>query len=145
MLEKGFLEEIAFKTKAKGAPSHFLKLNGKEHYGKGGFIHGYWIEEIYNHLRRQGYDPTKEFKVDSKMVDIAFEKDGKLVFVEVEHKSDWEGNILRAADLCDWLISVFVRKSDCMKARVFLKGKGLERVTVTHVHSLDFLTEYSDS
>ena len=121
LLEKGFVEEVSFKTKAKGAPSHFLKLKGKEDYGKRGFIHAYWVEQIYNHLRKKGYDPVKEFKIDGKMVDIAFEEDDKLIFVEVEYKSDWKGNMIRGVKLCDRLISVFVRKSEYMKARVFLK------------------------
>lgn len=139
LLEKGFLEEISFKTEAKGAPSHFLKLKGKEDYGKGGFIHAYWVEEICNHLRRKGYDPIKEFQANGKMVDIAFEKDEKLVFVEVEYKSDWEGNMIRGAELCDRLISVFVRQSEYMKAKVFLREKKLDEITITRVHSFSDL------
>jgi len=135
LLEKGFLEEISFKTKERGAPSHFLKLKGKEDYGKGGFIHAYWVEQICNHLRKHGYAAIKEFKADGKMVDIAFEKDEKLAFVEVEYKSDWEGNILRGVKLCDRLISVFVRKSEYMKAKLFLGEKRLEKVAIVHVHS----------
>ena len=137
LLEKGLLEEVSFKTKAKGAPSHFLKLKGKENYGKGGFIHAYWVNEIYGYLRRKGHEPVKEFSVDGKMVDIAFDKDGELVFVEVEYKSDWKSNMLRAMELCDRLILVFVRKRDCIEARHFLKERKLEKILATHVHSFD--------
>ena len=137
LLEKGLLEEVSFKTKAKGAPSHFLKLKGKETYGKGGFIHAYWVNEIYEYLRRKGYEPVKEFSVDGKMVDIAFDKDGELVFVEVEYKSDWKSNMLRAMELCDRLILVFVRKRDYIEARHFLKERKLEKILATHVYSFD--------
>jgi len=71
------------------------------------------------------------------MVDIAFEKDGELVFVEIEHKSDWKGNIVRGIELCHRLVSVFVRKTDYMEARLFLRDKVLDKVMVAHVHSFD--------
>ena len=85
-----------------------------------------------------------EFAVDGKMVDIAYREDGKLIFVEVEHQSDWQGNIVRGVDLCDMLVSVSVRKSDCVKARSFLKEKGLAKVVATHVFSFPRLAVLSD-
>jgi len=129
------LEEVSFKTKAKGAPSHFLKLKGKETYGKGGFIHAYWVNEIYEYLRRKGFEPMKEFSVDGKIVDIAFEKDEKLVFIEVEYKSDWKSNMLRGIEMCDRLVSVFVRKSEYTRAKLFLRRRRFDKVVLAHVHS----------
>ena len=79
----------------------------------------------------------KEFNVDGKMVDIAFDKDGELVFVEVEYKSDWKSNMLKAIELCDRLILVFVRKSEYRKARDFLRERKLEKIVIAHVHSFE--------
>ena len=69
-----------------------------------------------------------------KVVDIAYRMDGKLVFVEIEHKSDWKGNMLRASKLCDRLISVFVRERDIIEAVNFVKQENLSNVTVTDAY-----------
>jgi hypothetical protein len=128
------VEEISFKTKIKGAPSHFLKLRYKEEYGRGQFIHAFWVNKIYDYLNEGDYKPIKEYKVDDKVVDIAYTKDGRLIFVEIEYKSDWKSNILRASKLCDRLVSVFVREKDIIEAMNFIKQKNLSNVTVTDIY-----------
>jgi hypothetical protein len=68
------------------------------------------------------------------IVDIAYRKEGKLVFVELEHKSDWKGNILRASKLCDKLVSVFIREKDVIEAVNFVKQENLLNVEVTDAY-----------
>jgi hypothetical protein len=131
---KDLVEEISFKTKIRGAPSRFLKLKEKSGYGRGQFIHAFWMDKIFNYLKEEGYNPQKEFKVENKIVDIAYAKDGKTIFVEVEYKSDWKSNMLRASKMCARLISVFVREKDVVEALNFLKGKDLPNVIVADVH-----------
>ena len=86
------------------------------------------------YLNKQGVTPKKEYKTNGKIVDIAYTKNGKTVFVEVEYKSDWKSNILRASKLCDTLISVFVRAKDIIDALAFIKEKNLMNVTVTDAY-----------
>lgn len=131
---KELVEEVSFKTQVKGAPSHFLKLKGKTDYGKGEFIHAFWMEKIFNYLVEQRFKAKKEYHIKDKIVDISYEKDGKRVFIEVEYRSDWKSNILRASKLCDKLISVFVREKDIIEAVNFVKQENLSNVTVTDAY-----------
>lgn len=128
------VEEASFKTKLRGAPSRFLKLKGKNGYGRGKFIHAFWVEKICNYLKEPGITPQREHRVNDKIVDIAYTKNGKIVFVEVEYKSDWKGNILRASKLCDTLVSVFIREKDIIDALEFVKKHDLANVTVTDAY-----------
>ena len=134
VLRHGVVEEVSFKTKLRGAPSHFLKLKEKRGYGRGQFIHAFWVNKIVNYLREQGYDPKTECKVDDKNVDIAYSKDNEKIFIEVEYKSDWKGNILRASKLCNTLVSVFIREKDVIDALEFVKEHDLSNVTVTDAY-----------
>lgn len=131
---KGLTEEISLKTKLRGAPSQFLKLKDKKAYGRGEFVHAYWVGKLFNYLKEQGFKPKKEYSTKGKIVDIAYRKDGKLVFVEIEHKSDWKSNMLRASKLCDRLISVFVREKDIIEAVSFVKQEKLSNVIVTDAY-----------
>jgi len=131
---KELVEEISFKTKLKGAPSRFLKLKEKKEYGRGQFIHAFWIEKIFNYLKEEGYNPLKEYEANDRIADIAYAKDGKTVFVEVEYKSDWKSNILRASKICDKLISVFVREKGIIDAINFVKQENLSNVIVTDAY-----------
>ena len=128
------VEEISFKTKLKGAPSRFLKLKEKKEYGRGQFIHAFWTEKIFNYLKEEGYNPLKEYEANDRIVDVAYTKDGKTIFVEVEYKSDWKSNILRASKICDKLVSVFVREKDIIDAINFVKKENLSNVTVTDAY-----------
>jgi DNA helicase HerA-like ATPase len=134
LLRHGIAEEVTFKTKLRGAPSHFLKLKEMKGYGRGQFIHGFWVNKIVNYLREQSCDPKTEFKVGDKIVDIAYTMNGKEVFVEVEYKSDWKGNMLRASKLCNRLVSVFIREKDIVDALAFVKNSSLSNVTVTDAY-----------
>ena len=131
---KEIVEEVSFKTKLKGAPSRFLKLRGKNDYGRGQFIHAFWVNKILNYLKEEGCSPAKEYKLDDKIVDIACTKDGKLIFIEVEYKSDWKGNILRASKMCDKLVSVFIREKDVVEALNFVKDQQLSDVIITDAY-----------
>jgi hypothetical protein len=131
---KGLTEEISFKTRLRGAPSQFLKLKNKTDYGRGEFVHAYWTDKIFNYLKEQDVNPLKEYKSNDKVVDIAYTKDGKMIFVEIEYKSDWKGNMLRASKLCDRLISVFVREKDVVEALNFAKRENLSNVIVTDAY-----------
>ena len=51
LISKGVAEEITFKTNLKGAPSRFLKVKDKAAYGKGGFMHAYWVDRIFEYLK----------------------------------------------------------------------------------------------
>ena len=134
LLNKGTVEEISFKTKLRGAPSHFLKLKDKKNYGRGQFVHAFWVNKIINYLKEEGYDPITEYKVNDKIVDIAYTKDEKLILIEVEYKSDWKGNIIRASKLCDRLVVVFVREKDIIEAIEFVKNLKLSNVTITDAY-----------
>jgi hypothetical protein len=134
---KGLIEEISFKTKLRGAPSRFLKLFEKSNYGRGQFIHAFWIERVFDYLKEQGLDPKKEYKIDDKIADVAYSENGELVLVEVEYKSDWKGNIVRASKICDRLVSVFVREKDVVDAINFLKKHPLPNVVVTDAYYFD--------
>jgi hypothetical protein len=134
LLGHGVIEEVSFKTKLRGAPSHFLKLKEKKGYGRGQFIHGFWVNKIVNYLREQGCEPKTEFKAGDKIVDIAYTVNGKEAFVEVEYKSDWKGNMVRASKLCDRLVSVFIREKDIIDALTFVKNSSLSNVTVTDAY-----------
>lgn len=134
LLKHNVVEEISFKTKLRGAPSHFLKLKEKQGYGRGQFIHAFWVNKIVNYLREQGYDSKTECKVNDKIVDIAYSKDNEKIFIEVEYKSDWKGNILRASKMCDRLVSVFIREKDIIDALEFVKKHDLSNVTVTDAY-----------
>jgi SOS response regulatory protein OraA/RecX len=134
---KGLIEEISFKTKLRGAPSRFLKPIEKNEYGRGQFIHAFWVERIFNYLKEQGLDPKKEYRIGDKIADVAYSENGELILVEVEYKSDWKGNIVRAAKLCDKLVSVFVRESDVVDAINFLKKHQLPNVVVTDAYYFD--------
>jgi hypothetical protein len=137
LTRKEMIEEVSFKTRLRGAPSHFLKLIDKTDYGRGQFIHAYWIEKIFDYLKEQGFDPKKEYKINDKIADIAYSKNGELVLVEVEYKSDWKGNLIRAAKVCDKLVSVFVRERDVLDAMNFLKECQLPNVIVTDAYCFD--------
>ena len=134
LLKHNIVEETSFKAKLRGAPSRFLKLKGKNGYGRGKFIHAFWVEKICNYLKEQGITPQKEYRVNDKIVDIAYVKNGETVFVEVEYKSDWKSNIIRASKLCDKLVSVFVREKDIIDALAFLEEKNLVDITVTDAY-----------
>ncbi len=134
LVAKELIEEVSFKTKLRGAPSHFLKVKDRKCYGRGQFIHAYWVEKIFNYLMVQKCNPKKEYKIGDKIADIAYTKDGHTVLVEVEYKSDWKGNILRASKLCDRLVSVFIREKDVVDALNLVKEKGLQNVTVTDAY-----------
>jgi hypothetical protein len=134
---KELIEEISFKTKLRGAPSRFLKLMEKNEYGRGQFVHAFWIEKIFGYLKERGLDPKKEYKIDDKVADIAYSKNEELVLVEVEYKSDWKGNIVRAAKICDKLVSVFIRERDVLDAINFLKKHPLPNVIVTDAYYFD--------
>jgi hypothetical protein len=131
------IEEIPFKTKLRGAPSRFLKLMEKNEYGRGQFVHAFWVEKIFSYLKERRLDPKKEYKIDDKVADIAYSKNGELVLVEVEYKSDWKGNIVRAAKICDKLISIFIRERDVLDAINFLKKQHLPNVIVTDAYYFD--------
>lgn len=135
LLEHALIDEISFKTKLRGAPSHFIKLKGREDYGRGEFIHAYWMQQICKYLEGTGIKPKKEFGVDGKIVDIAYStKDGKAVFVEVEYKSDWKGNMLRASKLCDRLVCVFIREKEIIEALKFAKEQNLQNAAITDAY-----------
>jgi uncharacterized protein (DUF2344 family) len=131
---KELVEEVSFKTKLKGAPSRFLKLKGKNDYGRGQFIHAFWVDKILNYLKEEGHDAQSEYKINDKIVDIAYTKDKNSIFVEVEYKSDWKSNILRASKMCDKLISVFIREKDVLEALNFLKNQNLSNVIITDAY-----------
>lgn len=135
--KKGLIEETSFKTKLRGAPSRFLKLIEKNDYGRGQFIHAFWIEKIFSYLIEQGLEPKKEYRIDDKIADIAYSENGELILVEVEYKSDWKGNIVRASNVCDRLVSVFVRENDVVDALNFLKRHPLPNVIVTDAYYFD--------
>ncbi len=134
---KELIEEISFKTKLRGAPSRFLKLIEKNEYGRGQFIHAFWIEKIFGYLKERGLDPKKEYKIDDKVADMAYSVNGELVLVEVEYKSDWKGNIVRAAKICDKLVSIFIRERDVLDAINFLKNHHLPNVIVADAYYFD--------
>jgi hypothetical protein len=134
LLSKELIEEVSFKTKLRGAPSHFLKVKDRKCYGRGQFIHAYWVEKIFNYLAEKRLNPKKEYRISDKVADIAYRKDGKTMLIEVEYKSDWKGNIQRASKLCDRLISIFVREKDVVDALNFVKEQGLQNVTVTDAY-----------
>jgi hypothetical protein len=134
---KELIEEISFKTKPRGAPSRFVKLIEKDEYGRGQFIHAFWIEQVFNYLKEHGLDPKKEYKIDDKIADIAYLEKGKLFLVEIEYKSDWKGNIVRAAKTCDKLVSVFVMEKDVLDAINFLKKQNLTNVIITDAYYFD--------
>lgn len=134
---KELIEEISFKTKLRGAPSRFLKMIEKKDYGRGQFIHAFWVEKIFGYLKERGFDPKREYKIDDKIADIAYSENGELVLVEVEYKSDWKGNIVRAAKICNKLVSVFVRETDVLDAINFLKKYLLLNVVVTDAYYFD--------
>jgi len=56
------------------------------------------------------------------------------VFVEVEYKSDWKNNMLRASKLGDTLISIFIREKDIIDALEFVKKHDLSNVIVTDAY-----------
>jgi DNA-binding Lrp family transcriptional regulator len=134
LLRKGIVEEVSFKTKLRGAPSHFLKLKSKKEYGRGHFIHAFWTNKILDYLREQGYNPKTEYKVNDKIVDIAYRRDERLIFVEVEYKSNWKRNILQASRMCDKLISVFVKAKDIVEAMEIVKEQQLSNVIITDAY-----------
>jgi hypothetical protein len=88
-------------------------------------------------LKEQGLDPKKEYRIDDKIADIAYFKNEELILVEVEYKSDWKGNIVRAAKLCNKLVSVFVREKDVLEAINFLRKHQLPNVIVTDAYFFD--------
>lgn len=134
LLRHKLVEQVSFKTKLRGAPSRFVKIKDKKGYGRGQFIHGFWVDKISRYLKEQGLEPKMEHKVGDKIVDLAYKYNGKDVFVEVEYKSDWKSNILRASKLCDKLVSVFVREKDIIDALDFLLKEGISNVTVTDAY-----------
>lgn len=134
LLGADLIEEVRFKTKLRGAPSRFLKLKHKKGYGRGQFIHEYWVQKIYGYLVEQGYDPKREYHIGDKFVDIVYEKNGKLVGIEVEYKSDWKNNMLRTSKLCDKLVSVFVRLKDTLDGINFVKENNLSNVEATDAY-----------
>jgi len=134
---KALIEEISFKTKLRGAPSRFLKLMEKNEYGRGQFIHAFWIERIFNYLKEHGLDPKREYKIDGKIADIAYFENGKLILVEVEYKSDWKSNIVKAAKICDKLVSVFAKEKNVLEAVNFLKKNQFPNVIVSDAYFFD--------
>lgn len=100
-------------------------------YGRGHFIHSYWTDRLFNYLRAKRYNPKKEYHVDGKIADIAYRKDGKLVFVEVEYGSNWRETITMAYGACDRLVLVVVRAEKMPEVGGYLKAKGFTNVTVT--------------
>lgn len=134
LLKTSLVEEASFKTKLKGAPSHFLKSKGRDSFGRGEFIHAYWVDKIYNFLKEKGYEPQKEYRINDKFVDLAYRKNGCLACIEVEYKSDWKNNILRASKLCNKLVSVFIREQDIIDVIKFVKENNLSNVIITDIY-----------
>jgi hypothetical protein len=137
LIRKELVEEVSFKTKLRGAPSRFLKMIEKTEYGRGQFIHAYWIEKIFSYLKERDLDPKKEYKIDDKIADIAYSKNGDLILLEVEYKSDWKSNLIRAAKVCHKLVSVFVTEKDVLDAVNFSKEHQLANVIVTDAYFFD--------
>jgi hypothetical protein len=131
LVGKGRAEEISFKTNSKGAPSRFLKLKNKATYGRGHFIHAYWADRIFNYLRKKGCRPKLEYRVKGKVADIAYRKDGKLVFVEVEYKSNWKETLTFASGVCDRLVLVVINPERMADVLEYTKENKFQNLTVT--------------
>jgi len=67
----------------------------KVFHKQGSWEHEYWKYKVGEHYRRKGYKVTFEYKIgDGKSVDLAAEKDGKRIAIEIETgKSDSLYNI----------------------------------------------------
>ncbi|MCW4010035.1 MAG: ATP-binding protein [Candidatus Bathyarchaeota archaeon] len=131
LISRGIVEEISFKTNIKGAPSRFLKLTSRKMYGRGHFIHGYWIHRIHNHLRTLGFKPKMEYRVNGKVADVAYRKGKQLVFVEVEYQSNWKETLTFASEVCDKVILVVVKPERLADVLAYLKKHSFPNVTVT--------------
>ncbi len=130
LVGKGVVEEVSFKANIKGAPSRFLKLTSRKMYGRGYFIHGYWIDRISNYLKAHGFKPKIEYRVNGKVADIAYRKGKQLVFVEVEYQSNWKETLTFASEVCDKVILVVVKPERLADILAYLKEHSFPNVTV---------------
>ncbi len=131
LIRKELAEEISFKTSHRGAPSRFVKLTQQRCYGRGQFVHAYWADRIFSYLKKRGYKPAKEYHVEGKLADVAYKKDGKLIFVEIEFRSNWKDTIIIGSELCDRLILVVVKPERLREVLRFLKEHDFPNVTAT--------------
>jgi DNA-binding MarR family transcriptional regulator len=102
----------------------------EKNWRKGSLEHCYWIEEIAKGLKKKGYKVEIEKPIgNGKTVDLAFEKDGERIAVEVETgKSDAIWNIqkdLKAG--FDKVISVAIDRKVKEKIEKLIKESGLFR------------------
>jgi hypothetical protein len=90
----GYVEEIALKLGKRGGQPKLLKLmdagceylkveNPYKNMGKGGFEHIFWQNVIAQNYRSQGYKATIEDSVGRKAADLAIEKEGVRIAIEV--------------------------------------------------------------
>jgi len=95
---KGRLKVLVLTEKGKNAISD-VKIE-KVFHKKGSWEHEYWKYRVGEYYKKKGYKVTFEYDIGKgKSVDIAAEKDGKRIAIEIETgKSDYNYNIRKDLD-----------------------------------------------
>jgi hypothetical protein len=140
LLEKGLIYWKPVSTMNGRIKVLLLTHKGKTAIGKTGedkifprntsFEHEYWKYKIAEIYRKKGYKVTPEYSIDNgKKVDIAAEKDGKRIAIEIETgKSDAIYNIQKDLGAnFDEVVSIFLTKEHKDKIISKLKEIGLDK------------------